>query len=103
MPASENRWATASYSSGVMPGAPLMMKSRCRDAHSCQRSNATSRLSPSAPAIASGCAPARIALCIAIGCQRFSHVASADIVASSASSSYAVRSSIGQAVRSTHN
>ncbi len=40
-------------------------------------------------------APARTALWIAIGCQRASHLASADMVASSASSSYAVRSVMG--------
>src|SRR2546423_10008287 len=48
-------------------------------------------------------APARTALWIAIGCQRASHLASADMVASSASSSYAVRSLMGQAVRSAHS
>jgi len=54
--------ATASYSSSVIPGLPLMMKSRCHDAHSYQRSKATRRLLPSAPAMASILAPARTAL-----------------------------------------
>ena len=41
IPTAANLRATTSYSSSVMPGLPLTMKSRCRDAHSCQRSNAT--------------------------------------------------------------
>jgi len=48
-------------------------------------------------------APARTALWIAIGCQRVSHFANADMVASSANSSYAVRSLIDQAVRSAQS
>ena len=38
-----------------------------------------------------------------MGCQRRSHFPSADMTASSASSSYCVRSATGQASRSDHN
>ena len=94
MPTEANRRATASYSSAVTPGLPLTMRSRWLIAHSRQRSKATGGLFPSAPATASGRAPASIALWMAIGCHKRSHLASADMTASSDSSSYWVRSSI---------
>ena len=76
---------------------------RCCTTHGCQSRNVSSRLPPSAAATASSSAPARTARCSWIGCHRSSHLASADMHASSARSSDAERfSGIGHESRSAH-